>query len=144
MVLGNLLIQGIAAYKSYTNMAGYDIVATKPETNRSARIQVKSRWRTGAEGFIINNFNTDFVVVVLLNRGSKSGTGKVLPPEFYVFPVAALQGVPRSEKWGKVSLSKIVDFGLAKDRWDSITEFLGQAEAQQVLQADAAAPRGLS
>jgi hypothetical protein len=137
LVLGNLLIQGVAAYKSYTNMAGYDIVATKPETNRSARIQVKSRWRTGAEGFIINNFNTDFVGVVLLNRGSKSGAGKVFPPEFYVFPVAALQGLHRSENWGKVSLSKIVDFGLAKDRWGIITEFLGQGEVQPSIQPDA-------
>lgn len=125
LVLGNLLIQGIAAYKSYTNMAGYDIVATKPETNRAARIQVKSRWRTGAEGFIINNFECDFVSVVLLNRGSKAGTREVLPPEFYIFPVSKIQGLKRSG-WGKLALSKIPEFRSAKDRWSIINEFLEQ------------------
>ena len=68
LVLAHLLIQGIPSYKTYTNMAGYDITATNPEKNRSARIQVKSRWRTGAEGFIIKNFDCDFVVVVTTVR----------------------------------------------------------------------------
>ena len=80
LVLGQLLTNGIPSYKAYTNMAGYDIVATNPDRNTSARIQVKSRWRTGAEGFIIKRFDCDFVVVVLLNRGSKDGKAKVLPP----------------------------------------------------------------
>lgn len=127
MVLGNLLIQGIAAYKSYTNMAGYDLVATKPETNRAARIQVKSRWRTGAEGFIINNFSCDFVVVALLNRGTKAGTGKVLPPEFYIFPVSELEGLQRSG-WGKLALAKVPGFSAAKDRWGIVNEFLARGE----------------
>ncbi|MGH8538965.1 MAG: hypothetical protein ACRETW_00465 [Stenotrophobium sp.] len=126
LVLGNLLIQGVAAYKSYTNMAGYDIVATKPEQNRSARIQVKSRWRTGAQGFIINNFKCNFVVVVLLNRGSKTGTSKVLPPEFYIFPVSTLEGLQRFG-WGKLALSKIPEFNAAKDNWGIINVFLEQA-----------------
>ena len=82
LVLGQLLIKGIPAYKTYTNLPGYDLVATWPETNKSARIQVKSRWRTDAPGFIIKDLvNCDFVVVVKLNRGNKSGTGKVLAPE---------------------------------------------------------------
>jgi hypothetical protein len=71
LVLGNLLIDGIPAYKTYTNMRGYDIVATDPERGSAARIQVKSRWRTNAEGFIINNFECDFVVAAMLNRGSE-------------------------------------------------------------------------
>jgi len=45
LVLGQLLIHRIAAYKTYTNMPGYDLVATHPEKNTSAKIQVKSRWR---------------------------------------------------------------------------------------------------
>jgi len=73
LVLGQLLIHRIASYKTYTNMPGYDLVATHPEKNTSARIQVKSRWRTGAPGFLIKNFDCDFVVVVKLNRGKKTG-----------------------------------------------------------------------
>ena len=88
LVLGNLLILGIPAYKSYTTMAGYDLVAINPDQNSSVRIQVKSRWRRGARGFIIRNFDCDFVVVVHLNKEAKSSDKEVLPPEFYILPVA--------------------------------------------------------
>lgn len=125
LVLGNLLTLGIPSYKTYTNMAGYDITATNPERNRSARIQVKSRWRTGAEGFIIKNFDCDFVVVVLLNRGSKDGTAKVLAPEFYVLPVAMVQQLHNpNNAWGKLSLAKIPGFKEQRDQWNIIREFL--------------------
>jgi len=55
LVLGQLLIEGIPAYKTYTNLRGYDLVAIWPETNRVARIQVKSRWATTAPHFLIKN-----------------------------------------------------------------------------------------
>lgn len=127
-MLGQLLTIGIPSYKAYTNMAGYDIVATNPESNRSARIQVKSRWRTGAEGFIIKRFDCDFVVVVLLNRGSKDGKAKVLPPEFYVLPVQAVQSAHSpADKWGKLSLSKIEGFRDQRENWESIREFLARS-----------------
>lgn len=87
LALGQLLVQRIPTYKTYTNMPGYDLIATSPGKNRSARIQVKSRWRTGAIGFLIGNFECDFVVVVRINRGIEGGGGTVLPPEFFVFPV---------------------------------------------------------
>lgn len=125
LVLGNLLTLGIPSYKTYTNMAGYDIIATNPERNRSARVQVKSRWRTGAEGFIIKNFDCEFVVVVLLNRGSKDGRAKVLVPEFYVLPVAMVQSLHNpNSAWGKLSLSKIPGFKEQRDQWHIISEFL--------------------
>ncbi len=75
LALGQLLPNKIASYKTYTNMPGYDLVATNPESNKSAMIQVKSRWRTGANGFLIKNFNCDFVAVVLLKSRIK-GWGK--------------------------------------------------------------------
>lgn len=31
LVLGNLLLQRIPTYKTYTNMPGYDLIATNPE-----------------------------------------------------------------------------------------------------------------
>ena len=61
LVLGQLLINRIVAYKTYTNMPGYDLVATNPENNSSAKIQVKSRWATKAHGFPIK-----ILIVILL------------------------------------------------------------------------------
>jgi hypothetical protein len=128
LVLANLLILGIPSYKTYTNMAGYDITATNPETNRSARIQVKSRWRTGAEGFIIKNFDCDFVVVVYLNRGSKDGRAKVLNPEFFVLPATKLkESHDPANNWGKLSSSKIPGFRSHQDDWQAIREFLSHS-----------------
>jgi hypothetical protein len=72
LVLGNLLLRRIPAYKTYTNMPGYDLVATNAERHTSARIQVKSRWETGASGFPMANFHCDFVVAAFLNRGPKA------------------------------------------------------------------------
>ena len=71
LVLGHRLLQRIPTYKTYTNMPGYDLVSTNPEKNTSAKIQVKSRWRTNAERFLIGNFNCNFVVFCRLNRGRK-------------------------------------------------------------------------
>jgi hypothetical protein len=124
LVLGNLLIEGIPAYKNYTNMPGYDLTATNPEKNLSARIQVKSRWKTKAEGFIIKNFDCDFVVIALLNRGAKDGSAEVRPPEYFVLPVDVARKLPRTEGWGKVSLSSIPDRDSYRERWDLIRSFL--------------------
>ena len=101
LVLGHLLIEGIPAFKSYTNMKGYDLVVVNPETHRSARIQVKSRWKTKAEGFIIKNFDCDFVVIALLNRGSKDGKADTRPPEFFVLPVDVAKTYPERKDGGK-------------------------------------------
>ena len=124
LVLGQLLIAGIPTYKSYTNMPGYDLVATNPDANTSARISVKSRWKTKAEGFIIKNFDCDFVVVVRLNRGSKDGRADVLPPEFFVLPVEAVRAAPRTQDWGKIRFSRIQDLEQYRDDWSLIGAFL--------------------
>lgn len=124
LVLGQLLIAGIPSYKTYTNMRGYDLVATDPERNTSARISVKSRWKTRAEGFIISCFECDFVVIAKLNRGSKDGRAEVLPPEFFVLPVDLLRDVPRTDAWDKIAFSKIPQFESFRDRWDLVREFL--------------------
>lgn len=124
LVLGQLLIAGIPTYKSYTNMPGYDLVATNPDKNMSARISVKSRWKTKAEGFIIKNCDCDFVVVAKLNRGSKDGRLEVLPPEFFVLPVDVVRTAPRGAGWGKVSFRNIPDLDQYRDRWQLIRDFL--------------------
>ena len=124
LVLGQLLIQGIPTYKTYTNMPGYDLVATNPERNRTARIQIKSRWKTKAEGFIIKNFDCDFVVIVKLNRGSKEGDAEILPPEYFVLQVDVAEALPRTEGWGKVAFSSISDMESYRENWDLIRAFL--------------------
>lgn len=128
LVLGQLLIAGIPAYKAYTNMKGYDLVATNPDANTSARISVKSRWKTRAEGFIINNFECDFVVIVKLNRGP----AKILPVEYFVLPIAHVSALPRSADWGKVSFSHIPNMEQYRDQWEPIRAFLKGAPPSQV------------
>ncbi|RVT86241.1 hypothetical protein [Inhella crocodyli] len=131
LVLGNLLVEGIVAHKTYTNNPGYDLVAIDPERGTSARIQVKSRWRTGAEGFIIKNFDTDFVVVALLNRGSKDGKREIAPPEFYVLPAEEVRAASAAYQnaWGKLPLGRIPGFKDRLSDWGAIRAFL-QREAR--------------
>lgn len=105
-------------------MRGYDLVATHPEKNTSARIQVKSRWRTGAPGFLIKNFDCDFVVVVKLNRGKKDGTGTVRKPEYFVLPASVVENAPRTKNWGRVNFTNIPEFESYRERWDLIANFL--------------------
>ena len=135
LVLGHLLIQGIAAYKTYTNQAGYDLIATNPTHHTVARIQVKSRWKTNDDGFIIQNFDCDFVVVALLNRGIKHRTHEIKAPEFFVFPVDELESLPRSSRWGKITFRRIPQFESYRNRWDYIEQFLAPAPTDEELEA---------
>jgi hypothetical protein len=128
LVLGNLLVHRIPAYKTYTNMPRYDLVATHPERNSSARIQVKSRWHTGATAFLMKRFDCDFVVVVCLNRGKKRG-GVVRSPEFFVLPVALVKEAPRSRKWNKIRFRDLESFHSYRDRWELIQHFLESCQA---------------
>lgn len=126
LVLGQLLLVRIVAYKTYTNMPGYDLVATNPDRNTSTKIQVKSRWGTGSSGFPIKNFGCDFVVFCRLNRGNKAGTRKMSAPEYFVLPVAVVRTAQRTDSsWGKVYLRDIPSADQYRDRWDLIREALG-------------------
>jgi hypothetical protein len=105
-------------------MPGYDLVAMNRDHTRLARIQIKSRWKTRAEGFIIKNFDCDFVVIVKLNRGSKDGSAEILPPEYFVLPVTVAKSLPRSKGWGKVSITKIPNLQSYRDKWNLVINFL--------------------
>ena len=130
LVLGQMLVARIPTYKTYTNMPGYDLVATNPDTNRSARIQVKSRWRTGAPGFLIKNFDCEFVVVVRLNRGNKGGGGNVLPPDFFVLPVGIVQSIHQPGDWSKVYFKHIDNLESYRDNWQLVADFLASPPAK--------------
>ncbi len=129
LVLGMLLIRGLPAFKDYRNTPGYDLIVAKPQVP-AITIQVKSRWRTNANGFIINRFDCDFVVVCLLNRGNKSGKGKEKAPEFFVFPSEILKEVKRSDTFGKVNFSSIPNLEDYRDGWDLIKDKLEEASAR--------------
>ena len=129
LVLGALLLERIPTYKNYTNMPGYDLVATNAERHRSARIQVKSRWGTGTSTFPIKSFDCDFIVFARLNRGNKVGTAAVRDPEFFVFPVHMLRALPRSKGWGKIAVTGVKNWKTYKSRWDLIRAFLAGKEA---------------
>jgi len=127
LVLGNLLMEGILAYKAYHNFKSYDLVAINQKTNKAITIQVKSRYKTDWGGFIINDFDCDFVVFVALNRGykkiKKNGDDGKKAPEYYIFPVAYVKAIERSG-WGKISKSKLLDYSDYLYRWDLISKSL--------------------
>ena len=131
LVLGNLLLNGIPSYKTYTNMPGYDLVATNPEKNTSVMIQVKSRYQTNWDGFIIKNFESDFVVLVTLNRGfpkmRKNEETGIKDPNFFIFPIEYVKSIStENSAWGKITKAKMTDFEKYENRWDLIIEKLNK------------------
>ncbi|MGD0641298.1 MAG: hypothetical protein ABSC22_11170 [Roseiarcus sp.] len=129
LVLGQLLIEGIPAYKTYTNLLGYDLAATWPETNRSARIQVKSRWATDARHILVKNLDFDFLVLVGLNRGYlKNAAKSALPPEdpeSYVLTKEEAEGllVDRDTAWPKIPWNE-EQLKPHRRRWGIVRDFL--------------------
>jgi len=133
LVLGRLLLEKITAFKTYTNFPGYDLIATSAENNTSARIQVKSRYATNWDGFIIKNLDCDFVVFVPLNRGypkpKKNGDDGIREPEFYILPIKYIHEVrDPNNKWGKIVKSRLAGLDQYKDQWGLISDFLMRAE----------------
>jgi hypothetical protein len=128
LVLGNLLVQGVPSYKTYTNMPGYDIVATNPEKNTSLKIQVKSRYQTDWDGFIINNLDSDFVVLVALNRGypsKKKIEDGIRDPDFYIFPIEYIKNIrDPNNPWGKVAKSSMKGYQAYENKWELIKDAL--------------------
>jgi len=129
LVLGRLLIEGVACYKAYINYPGYDLIAVNYKTGKSARVQVKSRWATDYDkSFPIKNTNCDFVVHVALNRGirfRKTKKNVIKEPEFFVFPIKVVKRARnRRDQWGKVTISNIPKFISYKDNWKQISKFL--------------------
>ena len=98
-VLSQLLIEGIHAFKAYTNFPGWDLIAVNPERKLQQTIQVKSRLPTGAKSFPIKNLDSDFVAFVVLNRGRRNNpTDPPSPPDVYVVPMRVVK--PRVTRGG--------------------------------------------
>ena len=138
LVLAHLLIEGVQAIKAYTRFPGYDLIAADPDHGTSCRIQVKSRWATDYDrGFPLSNFETDFVVLVALNRGFRyqrrmagDGSGGRHAPQLYVFPIALLRPVVQTTGgWSKVYLRNVPDAESYQNRWDLIKTHLAMAQS---------------
>ena len=130
LVVGWLLINGIEAHKTYSKMPGYDLIAVNAKDNKSCRIQVKSRYQTGVGHFIIKNFDSDFVVIALLNRGyakpRKNGETGINNPQMYVVPTKIIKAAQDTgDAWHKVSFSKIPNLNTYLNNWDMIKNVLG-------------------
>ncbi len=131
LVLGRLLLERIVAFKAYVNFPGYDLIAANADRGKTARVQVKSRYCTDWDGFIIKNYDCDFVVFVALNRGfsrpKRSGDTGIKEPEFYVMPISYVTEVhDPNNSWGKIVRSRLVNIEQFRDRWDLIAQFLGE------------------
>ncbi len=118
-------------------MSGYDLVATNPENNTSVMVQVKSRYQTNWDGFIIKNFDSDFVVLVTLNRGfskkRKNETG-IKDPDFYIFPTEYVKSIRNeNSSWGKITKSQMLDFQKYKNRWDLISGKLSKIDVKHSI-----------
>ena len=124
LVLGNFLINGVATYKTYTNMPGYDLVATNPELNTSAKIQVKCRLTRKATGFLISRFDCDFIVFVRLNLDSEKSNGENGVVDYYVFPASVVEKAHRRGKMPKVILKDIPEYQRYRNDWGLVVGFL--------------------
>lgn len=131
LVVGWLLVNGIEAHKTYSKMPGYDLIAVNAVGNKSCRIQVKSRFQTGVGHFIIKNFDSDFVVIALLNRGyskpRKNGDTGLKDPEMYVVPTKVIKKAQDpSDSWHKVSFSKIPNLNSYLNNWELVRNYLNK------------------
>ena len=114
LVLGQLLILGIPAYKSYARNAGHDLVAVNPAGNTSARLEVKSRWASDAHWNMgmKEPGSTDYYVYVRLNRGNRYGATSTQrnTPQYYVIPAKIAESLPKN-RLGASSLEKATQCG---------------------------------
>ena len=133
LTLGYLMINKIWAYKTYTNMAGYDLIAVNPESGRNCKIQVKSRWATDSnKSFPIKNLECDFVVYINLNRGfwfnenKRNDESGIMEPDIFVLPIDIVKEKRDNSTWKKVSTKKIDDLEQYRENWNLIRDFINQ------------------
>jgi hypothetical protein len=126
LVLAHLLVEGIHAFKAYTNFPGWDLIAFNPGSDDQAEVQVKSRWYIGAKAFPIKNFDSDFVACVVLNRARRNKpTDGPKPPEIYVVPTDVVEHVAEETGGGSsfslLHLDGVEDY---RDNWGQVREVL--------------------
>ncbi|QED23612.1 hypothetical protein [Candidatus Deianiraea vastatrix] len=130
LVLGNLMIRGIWAYKTYTNMPGYDLIAINPISQKQCKIQVKSRWATNANyAFPLKNLECDFVVFCRLNRGAGPSFKNrrhtaIKDPQYWVVPIENAKTTVKTGKFSNCKINKIENIDSFQNNWQLINDFL--------------------
>lgn len=120
LVLANLLLNKVSAYKNYTRHKDYDIIAVNPDNNKMVSIQVKSRYRIGATGFPISNFHSDFVVFCRLNRSLDAGKDHGVP-DFYIFPTKLVKKyINTTSTWQKFYVNQLPNKEQYYMNWEQI------------------------
>ena len=113
LVLGNLLVRGIYAYKNYVNTPDYDVVALNPDNKKIARIEVKSRQRKDAKVYQLKNFKSDFVVFVQLNKYTRTKKKKIFRDSenninYIIIPTKKVKSLKRRKTpntWGRYRIN---------------------------------------
>lgn len=133
LVLGSLMINRIWAYKAYTNMAGYDLIALNPESGKNCKIQVKSRWATDSnKSFSIKNTDCDFVVYINLNRGfwynkiKRDDKDGIKAPDIFIIPIDIIKTHRSDSTWMICNTRKIENLHSFRENWKLISDFLAK------------------
>jgi hypothetical protein len=111
------------------------LVATDPQSGKSLRIEVKSRWATDAHYSLDLKpaGECDFYVYARLNRGTryrKKDREGPADPTFYVIPAVAVEDWPQKQSerngrvWRQAELKKVADLEQYRDAWHQIVEAL--------------------
>ena len=137
LVLGNLLVRGIYAYKNYVNTPDFDVVAFNPDNNKKiARIEVKSRQRKDAKIYQIRDFKSDFVVFVQLNKYTRTKKKKILTESenninFIIIPTKIVKSLRKRKtpnQWGRfrVNIGNLSSYKRYENDlgWNKIKKFL--------------------
>ena len=114
LVLGNLLVRGIYAYKNYVNTPDFDVVAFNPDNNKKiARIEVKSRQYKDAKMYQLRSFKSDFVVFVQLNKYTRTKKKKIFTGNenninYIIIPTKKVKSLKRRKTpntWGRFRIN---------------------------------------
>lgn len=125
LVMGYLMRRNILAYKAPPGNEGYDLICIHPDPRHvpgagklaQVRVQVKSRYQTGARSFPIKSASLDafdFLVAAFLNIGTfgprHDGTTGARELELYTFPPEFIRERHSiSGGWEKVNLNGLGD-----------------------------------
>ena len=130
LVLGQLLARGIPAYKTYSNMPGYDVVAFSTSIDRAAKIEVKCRSAKKTRSYGVKKIDADFFVFVHFNREAEDGDLEIIDPEYFILPAKVVKEYSGDrEDWRNVYLKKENE-NKHRSQWSLILDFLKMSKSK--------------
>jgi len=110
LVLGNLLIEGIPAFKSYTNMKGYDLVAVNDRvksTFTATKFQVKSTLAIKGGRFHHQQLRMRLCRYRSPQPGFQGWKNRSQPTGIFHSSRASCAGITQNRRLGKSELFKV-------------------------------------